>query len=236
MEDSVFQAKYYALTCVTRNIVKMIESLLAAEPTDEQKWKFFNARLWEVCDGAYFDNKEQFVAERDAFAEELETRLFGEKEIVRSIPDNEIWYTSVLNTEVEPNTYEVNVCQYSSGPYPASNAYDETAASVASYFGGSNDGGKGIWTFNSNAIIGSMVFWTDAYTTDNLKALGLPAGISSIGGDAFYKNSGLTDVYFDGTIEEWEAVEKADRWNRELSFNVVHCLDGDAPVESILDE
>ncbi len=47
---------------------------------------------------------------------------------------------------------------------------------------------------------------------------------------AFAGCTNLTDVYYQGTIHEWQNVVKEADWNKDCPFAVVHCLDGDVSV------
>ena len=36
----------------------------------------------------------------------------------------------------------------------------------------------------------------------------------------------LTDIYFNGTIEEWNAIPKDSEWDLGTNEYTVHCIDG----------
>lgn len=72
-------------------------------------------------------------------------------------------------------------------------------------------------------MIENGAFW-------NLTALTkvtLPKTITVIGSSAFYNCTALTDIYFDGTVAEWNAIEKKNDWNDNASDFIIHCSDGD---------
>ena len=54
--------------------------------------------------------------------------------------------------------------------------------------------------------------------------------VTSIGNNAFYNCDSLTSVTFEGTMAEWEAVEKGWVWNYECPFKEVECSDGNVSV------
>ena len=54
----------------------------------------------------------------------------------------------------------------------------------------------------------------------------LPSTITAIGDSAFLGCESLTDIYFEGTLEAWNAVEKGEDWDRETPYYTVHCADG----------
>ena len=47
-----------------------------------------------------------------------------------------------------------------------------------------------------------------------------------IGYCAFWGCSGLT-ITFNGTIEEWNAINKESKWKYASSKFTIHCIDGD---------
>lgn len=59
----------------------------------------------------------------------------------------------------------------------------------------------------------------------NLTKVTLPDSLKSIGYDAFF-NSGLTDINYKGTKEEWNTVT-VKGWDDGLREYTVHCIDGD---------
>lgn len=61
----------------------------------------------------------------------------------------------------------------------------------------------------------------------SLRSITLPAGTSYIGERAFSGCSSLTDIRYDGTMLEWEAVEKDKKWSRGLEAPTIHCSNGD---------
>ena len=64
---------------------------------------------------------------------------------------------------------------------------------------------------------------------NNLVSLTLPKGLEYIGTNAFSGAKALTDIYFGGTMAEWEAIEKED-WITQHPDITVHCTDGDVII------
>ena len=71
----------------------------------------------------------------------------------------------------------------------------------------------------------SIGIWAFSYCT-SLTSVTIPDSVTSIEGWAFSNCTSLTSVRFEGTMAEWEAVEKANDWARECPFTEVVCSDG----------
>jgi hypothetical protein len=50
--------------------------------------------------------------------------------------------------------------------------------------------------------------------------------VTSIENWAFSGCSGLTSITFDGTIEQWNNINKGDGWNKNVPATYVQCTDG----------
>ena len=59
-----------------------------------------------------------------------------------------------------------------------------------------------------------------------LTSITIPDSVTSIGDFAFIGCTDLTSIEFDGTIEQWQAIQFASRWNEDTGEYVVHCTDG----------
>ena len=60
-----------------------------------------------------------------------------------------------------------------------------------------------------------------------LKSIRIADSVTRIGDGAFQNCPALTDIWFDGTVAQWQAVTKWEGWNGGIS-RAVHCTDGDA--------
>ena len=54
--------------------------------------------------------------------------------------------------------------------------------------------------------------------------------VTSIGGGAFFGCSGLTRIAFNGTIAQWNAIEKASSWKSNVRATEVVCTDGTVSI------
>ncbi len=72
-------------------------------------------------------------------------------------------------------------------------------------------------------VIGDRLF--QSYT--ELESIFIPAGVKSIGEAVFSGCTKLTNITFDGTKEEWNAIEKGKNWDQNTGAYTVHCTDGD---------
>lgn len=116
--------------------------------------------------------------------------------------DNEIWYTSSDEDVVTP---------YTTGDFGAkivSNTYEN---------------GKGIIKFDNNVTrIGDYAI-RERYS---LTSITIPNSITRLGVQAFSDCSVLTSITFEGTIEEWNNINKGSYWNYNVPATYVQCSDG----------
>lgn len=61
---------------------------------------------------------------------------------------------------------------------------------------------------------------------DEITSVIIPNTVISIGDEAFAKCTSLTTVEYKGTMEEWDAVSKGERWCEECPAENVICTDG----------
>lgn len=75
---------------------------------------------------------------------------------------------------------------------------------------------------NNTVGIGDNAF---CYSS-RLTSIIIPDSVMYIGAYAFDDCSGLTSITFNGTIEQWKAIEKSDFWNSGTGEYTVFCTDG----------
>ena len=76
---------------------------------------------------------------------------------------------------------------------------------------------------NSVTSIGGFAFAGCA----RLTSITIPNSVTSIGELAFYGCTSLTSIQYNGTKEQWKAIEKSCWWSDDAGDFVVHCSDGD---------
>jgi hypothetical protein len=82
------------------------------------------------------------------------------------------------------------------------------------------------------SIEGNGLTQIDGGAFDGCKAiesLTLGTGIMHIG-KAFGSSKLLTEVTYNGTIEQWNATAKSSNWFDGTSISVVHCSNGDVDI------
>ena len=67
--------------------------------------------------------------------------------------------------------------------------------------------------------------WAFSYCS-GLKSIEIPDSVTMIGVSAFYNCRSLTSITFEGTIEQWNAIEKNRNWAAGISVTEVVCSDG----------
>ena len=65
------------------------------------------------------------------------------------------------------------------------------------------------------------------YSCSALKSIVIPKSVASIDSKVFAFCDALEEIYYDGSIEEWNRIEKHEKWLVHSSVKVIHCTDGD---------
>ena len=65
----------------------------------------------------------------------------------------------------------------------------------------------------------------------NLREIIIPESLKLMGISAFFDCTSLTNVTYEGTVDQWKSVSKRMDWAHRSVFDVVHCTDGDVPIE-----
>lgn len=64
-----------------------------------------------------------------------------------------------------------------------------------------------------------------------LSSFTLPNSITNIGDNIFSQCENLTELNFNGTMSEWEDIEKSENWNTDSSLIKVICIDGEINLQ-----
>lgn len=65
-----------------------------------------------------------------------------------------------------------------------------------------------------------------AFLDCNLNSITIPDTVTEIDSYAFSSCDGLTDIYYEGTKEQWGAISFGTAWDSETGAYTVHCSDG----------
>ena len=65
------------------------------------------------------------------------------------------------------------------------------------------------------------------YKNPAITSITIPNSVTSIGRSAFEGCTSLTDIYYKGTIAEWNDIASNSYWNLNTGSYTVHCTDGD---------
>ena len=64
----------------------------------------------------------------------------------------------------------------------------------------------------------------------SLTSVTIPNSVTSMGRHAFLTCISLKSIIFEGTVEQWNAIEKGLAWNAEVPATEVICSDGTVPL------
>lgn len=86
---------------------------------------------------------------------------------------------------------------------------------------------------DTNAIIpvGVMEIKEHAFQDcTSLTSITIPKSVKEIGDNAFYCCTSLSEIHFDGTMEQWDEVEKNEGWFASSALTCVKCTNGVVPI------
>ncbi len=67
----------------------------------------------------------------------------------------------------------------------------------------------------------------EAFCASHIPSLYIPASVRFIGNRAFTGAKQLKEIFYEGTLEQWNGIKKYETWCLESTLEVVHCKDGD---------
>ena len=71
-----------------------------------------------------------------------------------------------------------------------------------------------------------------AFFSSGITSIEIPANVTTIGDRAFAYNSSLSNIVFNGTVLEWNAIEFGSEWNDNVPATKVICSDGEVSLVS----
>ena len=74
---------------------------------------------------------------------------------------------------------------------------------------------------NVTNLLGACCCWCS-----NLEEVEIGKGVKSIGKNLFYGDSKLTDIFYNGSIDEWNKISKDPAWNANTKIQTIICKDG----------
>ena len=76
---------------------------------------------------------------------------------------------------------------------------------------------------NSLTEIGDYAFYNDS----SLESITIPKSVTYIGEKAFVNCTILYSIHYEGTMDEWNSIDKEDNWYSSAYAYTIHCTDGD---------
>ena len=76
----------------------------------------------------------------------------------------------------------------------------------------------------------TKIIYGYAFAYRKLTSVTIPSSVIFIGSGAFNNCTTLTTIHFEGTVEQWNAIEFGDHWNYNVPATEVICSDGTVPL------
>lgn len=141
--------------------------------------------------------------------------------------NDEIWYTSSDGNIVTPSTSalpEIDTNTYSDGKGVIKFKTDVTSIGYEAFK--HRYGLTSITIPNSVTSINYYAF----ESCTGLTSVTITDSVTSIGGYAFSSCIHLTSISYNGTVSQWNAIDKNYYWKYNTPTIVVHCSDGDTSI------
>ena len=73
---------------------------------------------------------------------------------------------------------------------------------------------------------GTKKIETLAFAATTLQTINIPRSVEELGGRIFMFSSSLNSINYDGTVEEWFSIKKAEDWDDETIDYTIYCTNG----------
>ena len=60
-----------------------------------------------------------------------------------------------------------------------------------------------------------------------LVSITFPANLTSVGWDIFRECDNLKEIHFNGTVDQWNAIQKDEKWDESIDEYIIYCTDGE---------
>ena len=81
----------------------------------------------------------------------------------------------------------------------------------------------------SNITIGKNIFLLEDGIFENCPAIqqiSIPKSITSIGEGVFAGSTNLCEIYYEGTLDDWEKIRKDENWDADTGEYIIYCSNG----------
>ena len=185
--------------------------------------ELFRGEVGDLTEKTKLENK-PYVAYSTKLGKVTYTVVPVKDPVVEGPADNEIWYTSTNGSVVTPYVADGFGANIVSNTYENGKGvikFDNSVTRIGNEaFGGTFL--SSITIPNSVTSIGNAAFsWCSTLTSFTV-----PNSVTSIGWSTFEYCSDLTSIAFEGTMEEWNNINKGNIWNYEVPATYVKCSDG----------
>lgn len=86
-------------------------------------------------------------------------------------------------------------------------------------------------TYKGGAVVGMLGTVNGAFAyCSSLSTITIPASMTSIGPESFRNCTSLTTINYEGTMEQWNAIELGKGWKNGIPATEVICSDGTVPL------
>ena len=81
----------------------------------------------------------------------------------------------------------------------------------------------------SNITIGKNIYQLEDRLFENCPAIqqiSIPKSITSIGEGVFAGSTNLCEIYYEGTLDDWEKIRKDENWDADTGEYIIYCSNG----------